>query len=159
MASKADFTPEEWSKLEFAPVNTALVVALASPSGPIGMVQEMFAAVSSVVDIDKDATAGELLRGIAADIKGRKNKPELPRFTSLDEGRAYVSGAVKEAIALLDAKAPDEAASVKQWLYGVAQKAANAAREGGFIGIGGTAVSPEEQAALTELAGWLGVTP
>jgi hypothetical protein len=159
MASKADFTPEEWNKIEFAPLNTALFIALASPSGPIGMVQEMFAAVSSVVDIEKDSAAGEILNSIAADIKARKEKPDLPRFSSLEEGRAHVSGAVRDAVALLDAKAPDEAPAVKRWLYGVAEKAASAAREGGFLGIGGTAVSDQEQAALAELAGWLGVTP
>jgi hypothetical protein len=159
MASKADFTPEEWNKIEFAPLNTALFIALASPSGPIGMVQEMFAAVSSVVDIEQDSAAGELLRAVAADIKARKEKPDMPRFTSLEEGRAHVSGAVRDAVALLDAKAPDEASAVKRWLYGVAEKAASAAREGGFFGIGGTAVSEQEQAALVELAGWLGVTP
>jgi hypothetical protein len=159
MASKADFTPEEWNTIEFAPLNTALVIALASPSGPIGMVQEMFAAVSSVVDIEKDSAAGELLRAVAADIKARREKPDMPRFTSLEEGRAHVSGQVQRAVALLDAKAPDEAPAVKRWLYNVAQKAAGAAREGGFLGIGGTAVSEEEQAALAELAATLGVAP
>jgi hypothetical protein len=159
MASKADFTPEEWNTIEFAPLNTALFIALASPSGPIGMVQEMFAAVSSVVDIEKDSAAGEILRAVAADIRARKEKPDMPRFTSLEEGRAHVSAQVQEAIALLDARAADEAPAVKQWLYTVAQKAASAAREGGFLGIGGAAVSDEEQAALAQLAGWLGVAP
>jgi hypothetical protein len=159
MASKADFTPEEWRQIEFAPLNTALFIALASPSGPIGMVKEMYAAVSSIVSIEKEGGAGEILRAVAADIRARKEQPDLPRFSSLEEGRAHVSGAVREAIALLDTKAPDEAPAVKRWLYTVAQKAASAAREGGFLGIGGADVSPEEQAALAELAGWLGVTP
>jgi hypothetical protein len=159
MASKADFTPEEWSKIEFAPLNTALVIALASPSGPIGMVQELFAAVSSVVDVEKDSAASQILKDVAADIKARNEKPEMPRFSSVEEGRAHVAGQLREAIALLDAKADADAPAIKQWLYGVAQKSAQAAKEGGFLGIGGTAVSPEESAALAELATMLGVTP
>lgn len=159
MASKADFTPEEWSKVLFAPLNTSLMVALASPSGPIGMIQELYAAVSSVVEVEKDASAGEILRAVAADIKARQEKPELPRFSSVEEGKAHVAGLVREAVALLDAKAPDEALAFKQWLYTVAQKAAGAAREGGFFGFGGTVVSEQEQAALSELAGLLGVAP
>jgi hypothetical protein len=157
MASKADFTPEEWSNVLFAPLNTALFIALASPSGPVGMVQEMFAAVSSIVDVEKDAGASQILKDIAADTKARQEKPELPKFSSVEEGRATITGQVRDAIALIDAKAGADAPAIKQWLYAVAQKAARAAKEGGFMGIGGTQVTPEETAALGELAGMLGV--
>ncbi len=159
MASKADFTPEEWSKVLFAPVNTALMIALASPSGPVGMVQELFAAVSSVVDIERDTGASQILKDIVADTKARQEKPEVPKFNSIEEGRAHMHAQVAEAIALLDAKAGADAPAIKQWLYGVAEKAARAAKEGGFMGIGGTAVTPEEEAALAQLATMLGVTP
>lgn len=159
MASKADFTPEEWSKILFAPVNTALMIALASPSGPVGMVQELFAAVSSVVDLEKDTDASQILKDLVADTKARQEKPEVPKFSSIEEGRAHMQAQVTDAIALLDTKAGADAPAIKQWLYGVAEKAARAAKEGGFMGIGGTAVTPEETAALEQLAGMLGVKP
>jgi hypothetical protein len=38
---------------------------------------------------------------------------------------------------LLDAKAPQDAAAFKTWLRDIAQKAAEAANEGGFLGFGG----------------------
>ncbi len=157
MAAKADFTPEEWTKIQFAPLNTALVVALASPNGPIGMVKEMFAAVSSVVELEQNPSASQILKEVAADIKARKDQLELPKFSSVEEGKTHVTAQVREAVALLDAKASDEAPAIKQWLYSVAEKAANAAKEGGFLGFGGTTVSPEETVALSELAGILGV--
>jgi len=157
MAAKADFTPEEWTKIQFAPLNTALVVALASPNGPIGMVKEMFAAVSSVVELEQNPSASQILKEVAADIKARKDQLELPKFSSVEEGKTHVTAQVRDAVALLDAKAGDEAPAIKQWLYGVAEKAAKAAKEGGFLGFGGTTVSPEETAALAELAGILGV--
>jgi hypothetical protein len=158
MAAKADFTPEEWNTIQFAPVNTALVVSLASPSGPIGIVKEVYAAVSSVVEIEQDVSASQLLKDLAADIRARKEQPELPRFSSVEEGKAHVTRLVREAVALLDSKAVEDAPAVKQWLYGVAEKAARAAKEGGFLGFGGTEVTEQEQAALAELAGILGVT-
>jgi len=40
---------------------------------------------------------------------------------------------------------------VRRWLYGIADKVANAAKEGGFLGFGGTRVSEDEQAFLTDL--------
>jgi hypothetical protein len=159
MTSKADFTPEEWSKVLFAPLNTSLMISLASPSGPVGMIQEMYAAVASIVEIEKDAGASQILKDIVTDTKARQEKLEVPKFSSIEEGRAQIGGQVKEAIALIDAKAGADAPAIKQWLYGVAEKAAKAAKEGGFLGFGGTEVTPEETAALAELAGLLGVTP
>jgi hypothetical protein len=58
---------------------------------------------------------------------------------------------------LLNRKAPGEAEGVKRWLLGTAQQAAEAAREGGFLGIGGVKVSDAEKAALAEVAQVLGV--
>jgi hypothetical protein len=157
MASKADFTPEEWSKILFAPVNTALAIALASPSGPIGMVQEMYAAVASVVDTEKDPGASQILKDMLADMKAKSEKPQPPKFDNLEEGRAKVLAEVQEAVALIDAKGGADAAGIKTWLYGVAERAAKAAKEGGFMGFGGTEVSPEETAMLGQLAGMFGV--
>jgi hypothetical protein len=78
---------------------------------------------------------------------------------NLDGVKKTALEALKAAAALLDAKAtPDEAAEIKSWLYDVSVKAANAAKEGGFLGFGGTRVSEKEKAALQEIAGILGVS-
>ena len=53
---------------------------------------------------------------------------------------------------ILDTKAPADAASFKLWLQGVAQKAAEAGTEGGFLGFGGVAVSDAEKATLAEIS-------
>ena len=42
MATKADFTAEEWSQIQRAPFMAGLAVVAASPSGPFGVVKEMF---------------------------------------------------------------------------------------------------------------------
>ena len=60
--------------------------------------------------------------------------------------------------AILTAKAtPEEAASFRAWLIEAAQEAANAAKEGGFFGIGATRVSEGEEAMLSQLREILGV--
>src|SRR6476646_9062363 len=41
MATRADFTPEEWQSLERAPVFVAFATLAADMSGPIGLVKEM----------------------------------------------------------------------------------------------------------------------
>ena len=51
---------------------------------------------------------------------------------------------------VVDAKAPDDAVAFKDWLREVAQKAAEAGTEGGFLGFGGVAVSDAEKATLAE---------
>lgn len=56
-------------------------------------------------------------------------------------------------MSLLDQKAlPDEVLAYKQMLMQVAERAANAAKEGGFLGFGGVKVSEAEQTFLNELS-------
>ncbi len=57
---------------------------------------------------------------------------------------------------LVDTKAPDDGAGFKAWLSQVAQKAAEAGNEGGFLGFGGVAVSDAERATLAEISTALG---
>ncbi|MEZ4611186.1 MAG: hypothetical protein R2838_13250 [Caldilineaceae bacterium] len=60
---------------------------------------------------------------------------------------------VQSAAAAIDAKAgPDEATKAKQWLYSLGEAAANAAKEGDFMGIGGQRVrSPAHSKSFREL--------
>ena len=56
----------------------------------------------------------------------------------------------------LDKAKPDEAQGFNQWLVAVAQKVAEAAKEGGFLGFGGTQVSEQEAATIKDLSTTLG---
>ena len=59
---------------------------------------------------------------------------------------------------ILAAKAtPEEAETFRAWLIMSAQDAAEAAKEGGFMGIGAVRVSEGEQAMLAKLREILGV--
>ena len=59
---------------------------------------------------------------------------------------------LRDTASILDAKAPEDAAAFKSWLQAVAQKAAEAGIEGGFLGFGGVAVSEAEKATLGEIS-------
>ena len=49
--TKTDFTSDEWNVVRRAPFTAGLVVVAASPSGPIGVVKEMFAVSKTLADV------------------------------------------------------------------------------------------------------------
>lgn len=157
MASKSDFTPEEWQTIGLAPIATAMYISMADPSGPIGLMKEMFAAVSSIVEGAKDAASLQIVKDLAADMEARTIKPDMPKFSSKEEAKTFAMNTVNQAVALVQGRSPEEAQAFKQFLYDTAQKAAEAGKEGGFLGFGGTAVSDLERQALADLASALGL--
>ncbi|HEX2173723.1 MAG TPA: hypothetical protein VHL09_14895, partial [Dehalococcoidia bacterium] len=81
---------------------------------------------------------------------------------SADPGRfrADVLEKCRSARAFLAVKAGEpEGRAYRNWILAVARSVAMASKEGGFLGIGGRPVSPEESAALQELAEVLGLEP
>jgi hypothetical protein len=67
-------------------------------------------------------------------------------------------GELRAIASILDTKAPQDALAFKKWLQDIAQKAAETAKEGGFLGFGGVAVSDAEKATLAEISAALGNT-
>ena len=100
--------------------------------------------------------------------EGNCRKREARRWTSGaadvptgDRAKATEAllGVIRNAVAVVQAKSPAEVQGYKTWLASVATKVSQASKEGGFLGIGGTLVSREEQDALKQLADVLGVSP
>jgi len=163
MAKKADFTSEEWQLILSTPQVAALYLALASPSGPLGLAQEMMASTRGLVEAIKSTSGNELVDAVAADVRERAEKRERldpPFEPSRDpsEIKAKCLQTFREVAALLSQKAPADAEGYKQWVYQAAQNSASAAREGGFFGIGGESVSEAETAALQEIAAALNIS-
>jgi len=162
MVNKADFTAEEWQQIITAPQMASLYVMLASPSGPAGAVQEMLAASKLIVAAIKSATGNAMIDAVAADLKAKaekKEKVEAPAMSKdAQEMKAQSLQASRDLAALLSQKAPAEAEGYKQWVYRAAQLSSEAAKEGGFLGIGGERVSEAEVAALREIAEALGIS-
>jgi hypothetical protein len=157
VSTKVDYTKEEWESLVRAPLTAAMAVVASSPSGPIGVLKEMFAVGKGLL-AGAEGTTNPLIAAVVADVKAG-NRPSMPaeRPRDLAQAKTQALGACREVSALLDRKAPGEAEGFRRWLLATAQRAAEAAKEGGFLGIGGAHVSDAEKAALGEVAAALGV--
>jgi hypothetical protein len=163
MTTKTDYTTEEWNIIMQSPMAAAMVVMFASPSNPVGLAQETFAVSKMLAEnVGKPSGIG-LIDAVAEQIKdaeGRKaaQPPRPEAGADLTALKDHALGTLRQLNDLLVAKAPaDEATSFRQWILATAQRVAGAAKEGGFLGIGGTSISAEETAAITEVERTLGV--
>lgn len=163
MAKKADFTSEEWQLILSMPQVASLYIALASPSNPLGLAQELIASTKGIVESLKTSSGNELLDAVSADIREKVEKrerlePPFKTSNDLNQVRAQCLQACRDVAVLLSQKAPADAHAYKQWVYQAAQNSANAAKEGGVFGIGGERVSEAETAALKEIATTLDIS-
>jgi len=155
MTAKADFTDEEWTRLKRAPFVAGMAISLSDPGGPIELVKETAAAVKTVVGAVEQGGRGELVEAVAteaaADAKTHKN----PLHDFKPKG-ALAGQMVLEELAgvnaIVSAKAsPEDAEAYRTWLKDAAREAADAAKEGGFLGFHAVRVSEGEQRMLDKL--------
>jgi hypothetical protein len=168
MATKADFTSEEWWRLTEAPLAVAMYVSGADPrTGPIGTIKELSAPFKAAKSQEKNAggTAllGELLLAWSTKLNDDSKKAEAEGDAgksgeSVSGGSVDLLGFISGVGQLLDAKAPADAASIKAWLVAAAHLTAEAGKEGATLGLGGEKVSAEESKAIAEVAKALGST-
>ena len=59
---------------------------------------------------------------------------------------------------VLDEKVPADSVAFKTWLNGIAEKVAEASKEGGFLGFGGVPVSEAEKGTLEDIGVTLALT-
>lgn len=164
MATKASFSPEEWTKVLQSVMMAGIAVTAAEPSGLWGTLKESMVAGQALLEAKTDAGSSQLIKAVVADFEtseGRAAARERLQATlsgsKPGEVKAKAVAAVRDAAALLDAKAPDDAATFKAWLRHISQAVAEASSEGGFLGFGGVQVSEAEKATLAEISGALGV--
>ncbi len=161
MTAKQNFSEEEWKQLLQAPGAAGIYIMMADPNFVIGSMKEAFTVSCSIIEKGKQQNS-ELLSALLSEFKEREmaKKAQLKfEEKNLEGVKKTTLEALKKAVSILDAKAdPQEATEIKSWLYDVSVKAANAAKEGGFLGFGGTRVSEKEEAALKDLAALLGVS-
>jgi hypothetical protein len=160
MSTKNDYTPEEWKSINAAPFLAGLFITMADPSFVVGITKEAMA-VGKAISESGTASQAEVIRSLVESMKagGVGARPELPDIPrrDLNAARSAMAEHLQKASAAIAARSPAEAQAYKEWLMAAAKRVAEAAREGGFLGFGGTLVSEREQEALEELAGKLGV--
>lgn len=157
MTTKKDYTIKEWNQLLESPLQAGFYVIYADPS-IIGMFKERKVLFKAVLEQTIPEGAQELVGSLVADIKEKsENKEQMPSSDDMSKGEieevmAKMLDFVQGVATLVDAKATsDEAAGFKEWLFSVAKAVSEAAKEGGFMGMGGERVSDNEEAALENL--------
>jgi hypothetical protein len=157
MSGKADFSVDEWDLLRSSPLMASMLVVAASPSGPVGLVQESSAAAKTIMQTAGTAQT-PLLKALSEDVTQTMTIPKPPPGATPGQVQEAAAEILRRTSALLATKAtPDETAEMKVWLAKVAQATAEAAKEGGFLGFGGASVSDQEKAALGMLNAALGL--
>jgi hypothetical protein len=121
MASKQDFTGDEWTQLQHGLAGTVLLVSVSDP-GLFDTFKEAGAAAKHYADARRNS-ASELVRDLSSDpgigFGLGKNPQQLETETV---------SALRAAMAALKQKAPDDADAYKQFVLDVAQSVAEAAK-------------------------------
>jgi len=144
-AAKISAFNGDWAKVTGGPAAAMFAVATADLSGPLGAIKEAQAASKAMVDAAGRAPPDSLL---AAALGGGLTPEIANQVKALAPSKEKLLDLIKAGAAAMAAKSPAEVQSYKATILAVAQATAEASKEGGFLGIGGTLVSKDEQAAL-----------
>ena len=162
MTSKADFTEDEWTRLKRAPFVAGMAISLADPGGPIEAVKETSATLKAVLAAAEGGARGELVDTIAREAAEdvRQRRSPLAGFKPSRGATAGVEildelSEVNRIVA--DKATAEDVVALRDWLLAAAQEAANAAKEGGFLGFRAERVSEGEQRMLDRLGEVLAV--
>jgi hypothetical protein len=152
MTTKNDYLDEEWTRLVRAPLVAGLAISLADPGGPIEMAKEV---IASLKVMTTPPTNDELVVEVARAIRDLAERHENPIGEFRPKGAEAAQQVLDELRAVntvLEQKAtPEEAEAFRNWMVDAAQAAADAAKEGGFLGFGAEQVSGGERRMLDEV--------
>src|SRR5262245_25347074 len=162
MTDKSNFTPDEWKVLLESVTMAGIAITAAEPSGLWGLLKESFAEGGELVKAKMDPKTNSLIKAVVADFETSQGRSitrdglkEQLAGSKPAEVKTKCIETLRKAGAVVDAKAPGDAAAFKGWLRQISQHVAEAANEGGLLGIGGVPVSEAEKATLTEISGAL----
>jgi len=144
MTGKANFTPEEWELVLEGPPSAGMIVVTAQRGGTV---RETLAIAKAYVEARQQHGESELLDEVVA------AKPEVDhtRYHSFDELKQHGLQHVRDAVDVLERKATaEEVDDYRRFVLTLAEKVANAHREGG------TNVSDGEREAIDEISASLG---
>lgn len=170
MSLENRFTKEELFILTMTPMQIGTVMAFAEGSG-LGTIKEMFANSKSYMGGIKEYPHNEIIKGVLPDVSDFKTAMSQSKslrkkaISRLKENGVDSSGKLQQQLIddsaqvakILEEKAvPEEAREYKEWAMSIAANVAKAAKEGGFLGLGGTRISEGETLAFAQIADALG---
>ncbi len=160
MSIKDNFTADEWLKIMNGPGRAGAAVVAASPSGLTGLLAEAQAIAGAVRESVSKEGGTPLMEAMAASLLGTPPDPkDLPKMDAknLDEVKAQSLDGVRQALWLVSSKgSPEDVAAYKAMIMQVTEKTAAAAKEGGFLGMGGEQVNDKERAVIEEVRNLIG---
>ena len=158
MTSKASFTDDEWERVRRAPMVAGMAITIAEPGGPIEILKEGMATIRAAT---VPPSQEELLASVALDIQAMVQQKQNPAGNFKPTGGATAGTEILDELRAVDAivaekATPEETQAFRGWMIMAAQAAADAAKEGGFMGFGAVQISEGEQAMLDQLRSTLG---
>lgn len=153
MTTKSDFSEDEWNRIVRAPFVAGLAISLADPGGPIEAAKETMATIKSATNPpSREQLLAEVALEIQALTQQRHNPLKSYKPTKGEAPGKQVLEELRSVQAIVAARATsEETAAFGQWMLATAQAAADAAKDGGFMGFGAKQVSEGEQAMLDQV--------
>ena len=155
MTTKNDFTEEEWTRVVRAPFVAGLAISLADPGGPIEAAKETMATLKAATS---PPSREQLIAEVALEIQAETQQHHHPlKGFKPDKGADIgedVLAELRDVRSTVSAKAtPEETNAFASWLVAAAQAAADAAKEGGFMGFRAERVSDRERDMIDRVRG------
>jgi hypothetical protein len=148
MTTHADFTEEEWETVLEGPTSAGMIVTTAERGGSF---RESFAMAKAFAEARQEHGASELLD----EVVGHRPKTERVKAHSKEELKDAYLGEIRDAVALVSAKAtPEELGDYRLFVVTLAKKVAAAKEEKGSE----DGISPAEAEAMIAIEGALGVS-
>lgn len=142
MATKEDFSPEEWEAISDGPVYAGMMIITASRGGSF---RETFSMSKTWAEARQRQGESELLDAVVAEKPKLEDKPG----SAIELHNAGVQ-MIQQAVAAIEAKSPDELAAYRNFVTGLAERVAEAHEEHG------EKISPGERSVLDEIIAALG---
>ena len=158
MTTKEAFSEEEWTRICRAPFVAGMAITIADPGGPIEISKEGMATIRAAT---VPPSQEELLAAVALDIEAMIQQKHNPAKDFKPKAAPTAGAEILDELRAVDAivaakSTPEETEAFRGWLVATAQAAADAAKEGGFMGFGAVQVSEGEQKMLDQIRAALG---
>ena len=142
MATKDDFTPDEWEAISDGPVYVGMMLITASKGGTF---RETFSMSKAWAEARQRQGGSQLLDAIVAESPKLDDKPG----SAIELHNAGIQ-MLQRDVEAIEAKSPDELEPYRSFVLGLGERVAEAHEEHG------EKVSPGERSVLDEIAAALG---
>ncbi len=157
MVNKASFSAEDWQKISALPMNVVIAAATAQTDGSVNSNREVLAGMSELAQAEKTHANNELIQAVLADLKVQEAEGMVEHDVQMtaEEARAFTQQTLSDCgvavIAISKVANEVEAAEFAGWIHDIAEQTVQAAKSGGFLGIGADEVSESEQSFIVQL--------